>query len=135
MKKMGLVFLILTLSFAVAVGAVYAQQPKAHESADHTAMNSRGDQAMGFSQEKTTHHFRLFNDGGAIEVAANDLKDADSRDMIRMHLAHIAKMFAAGDFNTPMSVHDTTPPGATTMAELREKIHYRYHDTESGGIV
>jgi hypothetical protein len=134
MKKMAPVLLILALSLVVAV-AVYAQQPKAQESADHAAMNSRGDQAMGFSHEKTTHHFRLFKNGGAIEVSANDRKDTDSRDMIRMHLAHIARMFAAGDFNTPMFIHDTTPPGTATMKELREQIHYRYHDTESGGVV
>jgi hypothetical protein len=134
MKKTELVFLVLALSLAVAV-AVYAEHPKIQQSADHAAMNIRGDQAMGFSHEKTTHHFRLFKDGGAIEVAANDPKDTDSRGMIRMHLAYIAKMFAAGDFNTPMFIHDTTAPGATRMAELREQIHYRYHDTESGGIV
>src|SRR5262245_48143536 len=33
-----------------------------------TLVNERGDQAMGFSYLKTTHHFRLSADGGAIEV-------------------------------------------------------------------
>jgi len=116
---------------------VQGQQPKGQENAngDHAAMNHRGDQAMGFSQEKTTHDFRLYKDGGAIEVAANDPKNTDSREMIRMHLAHIAKMFAAGDFDIPMLVHDTMPPGAATMKELRGQIRYSYHDMESGGRV
>ena len=90
---------------------------------------------MGFSHEKTTHHFRLFKDGGAIEVAANDPKDSESQDMIRMHLAHIAKMFAAGDFKAPMFIHDTNPPGVPTMIELRDQIQYRFEKTDSGGRV
>jgi hypothetical protein len=49
--------------------------------------------------------------------------------------AHIAKMFAAGDFDTLMFVHDATPPGAKTMAKLHEQIRYSYRDTESGGRV
>jgi len=27
---------------------------------------------MGFSHEKTTHHFQLYKDGGAIQVTVND---------------------------------------------------------------
>jgi hypothetical protein len=30
---------------------------------------------MGFSHDKTTHHFRLYPDGGAIEVTADDPND------------------------------------------------------------
>jgi hypothetical protein len=129
MRKM-----ILLLGMLSAL-IVHAQQSKPQEGSGHAAMNSRGDQAMGFSHEKTTHHFRLYKDGGAIEVSANDAKDTDSRDMIRTHLAHIAKMFAAGNFETPMLVHDTTPPGATAMAELRAQIRYSYQDMRSGGRV
>jgi hypothetical protein len=112
---------------------VNAQQSKPQEGS--MAMNRRGDQAMGFSQEKSIHHFHLYKDGGAIEVAVNDPKDTERRDMIRMHLAHIAKSFAAGDFRTPMLVHDTTPPGTATMTELRAQIRYSYQETESGGRV
>src|SRR6185503_13864578 len=55
--------------------------------ADHlSGVNERGDHAMGFSHEKTTHHFRLTANGGAIEVTSNDPKDIASRDQIRMHL-------------------------------------------------
>ncbi len=56
---------------------------------------------MGLSHEKTTHHFRLYPDGGSIEAEANDSEDAASRDQIRSHLAHIATMFAAGNFRAP----------------------------------
>lgn len=129
MKTTIAILAVLTLTLA-ALG----QQNQ--DSADHHAgMTSRGDQAMGFSHEKTTHHFRLFKDGGAIEVLANDPKDADSRDMIRMHLAHIAKMFAAGDFDAPMFIHATNPPGVPAMIELRDQIHYQFEKMDSGGKV
>jgi len=98
-------------------------------------MMKRGDQAMGFSHEKTTHHFRLFKDGGAIEVAANDPKDTASRDEIRQHLSHITQMFAAGNFNVPMLIHATTPPGVPIMKEMHEQIRYAFRETDSGGRV
>jgi hypothetical protein len=84
---------------------------------------------MGFSHETTTHHFLLHKTGGSIDGSANDPKDSATRDEIRMHLSHIAKLFAAGDFDVPMFIHDTTPPGAPMMAKLRSQIRYVYTDT------
>src|ERR1035438_7103576 len=83
---------------------------------DHQAMVSEhGDHVMGFSHEKTTHHFELNYDGGVIDVRANDVKDTESRDQIREHFRHIAQMFATGDFNAPMLVHSTVDvPGTKT---------------------
>src|SRR6266849_1740663 len=103
--------------------------------AHHDAVSSRGDHAMGFSHETTTHHFRLYKTGGAIDVSANDLKDSATRDQIRMHLSHVAKRFAAGDFDVPMFIHDTTPPGALMMAKLRGQIRYLYADTPGGAKI
>jgi hypothetical protein len=90
---------------------------------------------MGFSHETTTHHFRLHKTGGAIDVSANDPKDSATRDQIRMHLFHITKRFAAGDFDVPMFIHDTTPPGAPVMAKLRGQIRYLYSDTPGGAKI
>jgi hypothetical protein len=90
---------------------------------------------MGFSQEKTTHHFLLFKDGGAIDVGANDPKDTASRDEIRQHLSHIAKMFSEGNFDTPMFIHGRTPPGVPIMKQLRDQIHYEYKETSRGARV
>lgn len=101
----------------------------------HADIAQRGDQHMGFSHEKTTHHFRLYRDGGAIEVTANDPKDTESRDQIQMHLGHIAGMFSAGDFNIPMLVHDKTPPGSEKMAALKSQIKYTYEKLDRGGQV
>ena len=64
---------------------------------DHQAMiNEHGDDVMGFSHEKTTHHFELNYEGGAIDVRANDVRDTQSRDQICSHFRHIAQMFADG---------------------------------------
>lgn len=102
---------------------------------DKSAMNARGEEGMGFSQTATTHHFLLMPDGGAIQVEVNDPKDTTSRDEIRMHLAHISKMFSDGDFNIPMFVHDQTPPGVPAMEKLKADIEYKYEETERGGRV
>jgi hypothetical protein len=129
---------ITTLVLVLSMAWTAQGQPKPQQTAsadDHCAMMKRGDQAMGFSHEKTTHHFRLFKDGGAIEVAANDPKDATSRDEIRQHLAHISRMFADGNFNVPMFIHDTTPPGVPAMKKLRDQIDYVFQATDSGARV
>jgi hypothetical protein len=96
---------------------------------------ARGDHAMGFSHETTTHHFRLYQSGGTIEVSANDSKDLNSRDQIRMHLNHIVTMFSQGDFNVPMFIHDKTPPGASTISKLRDQIRYQLEDTPQGARI
>src|SRR5216683_2729184 len=51
--------------------ALSAQQPPApaQDPSHHDAVTSRGDHAMGFSHETTTHHFRLDKTGGAIDVS------------------------------------------------------------------
>lgn len=100
------------------------------------AAQDRAGMVMGFDQDKTTHHFLLYADGGAIEVSANDPADAKNRDAIRAHLPHIAMMFGGGDFDAPMLVHDTkNVPGAETLAKLKDKIRYNYAETPRGGRV
>jgi hypothetical protein len=101
----------------------------------HAAVNSRGDHAMGFSHEKTVHHFRLMKDGGTIEVTSNDGKDTESRDQIRMHLKHIAASFSAGNFDMPMFIHDQMPPGVTVMKRLKSQIKYEVENIPAGARV
>ncbi|MEO7272797.1 MAG: hypothetical protein ABI211_12435, partial [Vicinamibacterales bacterium] len=96
----------------------------------------RGATVMGFDQDRTTHHFRLFTDGGAIEVGVKDPADRKNRDAIRSHLPHIAMMFGEGDFDAPMLVHDSTNvPGTTAMRERKGAIRYKYAETATGGRV
>jgi hypothetical protein len=102
---------------------------------DHSKMNERGEKGMGFSQTATTHHFLLRSNGGVIQVEANDPKDAAARESIRAHLTHIAQAFSAGDFDIPMFVHDTVPPGVPDMKRLNQKIGYSFQESPSGGRV
>jgi hypothetical protein len=107
-----------------------------HAAQSHQAVvESHGDHAMGFPRDKTTHHFRMAADGGAIEVTANDSGDKANTAAIRSHLSHIAMMFGNGDFSTPMFIHDGVPPGVTTMKLMKPVIHYAYEEIPSGGRV
>ena len=99
------------------------------------AMEHRGDAVMGFSHDTTTHAFKVYDDGGAIEVVANDPKDAKSIEAIRAHLREIAKAFAKGDFAKPKAIHEELPDGAAEMRELRAAIKYDFAETERGGRV
>jgi hypothetical protein len=114
--------------------AHYQQKPSA-EGSHHQGVVQRGDEVMGFSHEKTTHHFRLYADGGAIEAEANDAKDTASRDQIRSHFGHIVTMFAAGDFSSPMLIHAQNPPGTEAMKRLRNVIEYKVESTEKGARI
>ena len=96
----------------------------------------RATMMMGFDQEKTAHHFLLFVDGGAIDIAVKDAADTTDRDAIRSHLTHIAMMFENGDFNVPMLVHDTKDvPGAAVLSQRKDAVRYRYRETPQGGRV
>ena len=81
--------IVTTTLLALSLTALPQQDP----------MQTRGAQAMGFDQDKTTHHFLLFEDGGAIDISVKDPTDAANLDAIRSHL-HPEKliMTAAGDF-------------------------------------
>jgi hypothetical protein len=103
---------------------------------DHAAgVAARGDQAMGFSHEKSAHHFWLLPNGGAIEVVANEPNDSATRDDIRAHLSHIAQMFTEGDFQLPMIIHDKVPPGVPVMESKQGAISYTFEATPTGGQV
>jgi hypothetical protein len=129
--KTKAILVLLVLGSAIQAQQANTQTPEQQ----HCAMMKRGDVGMGFSHEKTTHHFVLLKDGGAIQVSVNDPKDDASRDQIRMHLSHIAKMFSEGNFNTPMFIHDTTPPGVPTMEKLHSEIRYQYDQTDTGAKI
>jgi hypothetical protein len=48
--------------------AANAQETSEDQISHFAGVNARGDQGMGFNHEKTTHHFHLLPDGGAIEI-------------------------------------------------------------------
>ena len=98
-------------------------------------LKKRGAAAMGFDQNKTTHHFIVAADGGNIEVAANDASDAESRSQIRAHLKEIAAEFARGSFAGPLATHNELPPGVRAMQQRQKAIVYQYEDMANGGRV
>jgi hypothetical protein len=114
------------------------EQPSASKEDQHQqGVVERGDQVMGFAHDKTTHHFRLYADGGAIEAEATNTQtqDSASRDAIRSHFEHIAAMFSAGDFSAPMLIHAQNPPGTEEMKRLRNAIQYKMEATGQGGRI
>ena len=122
----------LSLLAALAAGAaVSAQAP--HD--PHEAMHARGAHVMGFDQDATTHHFYLYADGGAIDVAANVAGDTVNVDAIRSHLPHIAQMFGSGNFSSPMLVHAANVPGTADLAKLKSLVRFTYVETPRGGRV
>jgi hypothetical protein len=137
--KLSVLLAVATLAKSQDTGSSagpQSQAPAAQQCHQHSMdMQGRGDQGMGFSQVKTTHHFILTKDGGVISVEANDANDTSSRDQIRMHLAHIARMFGEGNFDIPMFVHDQVPPGVPVMKSKKNQIQYRYEEIKLGGRV
>jgi hypothetical protein len=137
-EKHWLIMAVLGLGLTTA-SLLHAQK---QEKQDHQMtqkqmdeMNMRGDKHMGFDHLKTTHHFLLANDGGVIQVEANDAKDTESRDQIRGHLRHITMMFTDGNFEIPLLVHDKTPPGSEVMRKLKAEISYKYDVTDRGALI
>ncbi len=98
-------------------------------------MKRRGADAMGFDQEKTTHHFHLTANGGLISVAANSADDEASREQIREHLKAIAVEFERGNFGKPVATHAERPPGVETMQRLKSAIRYAFEERPAGGSV
>jgi hypothetical protein len=133
------IVLTSALSLTLAASAQTAMNCPMHDqsaSDQHAAgVDTRGDHAMGFSHEATAHHFTLLSDGGIIEVDIKADHDDATRDQIRMHLTHIAAMFSANDFDVPMFIHDTVPPGVPTMKEKHDAITYTFQPTDRGGQV
>ena len=126
---------VVGLFFALASISV-AQEPSVpSQSIRQNGVPERGDHVMGFSHDATTHHFHLLKDGGEIVVTANDPNDTTSVEQIRTHLNHIAAMFSNGNFNAPMLIHDTNPPGVATMTRLKGQIHYEASRIDSGGKI
>ncbi len=98
-------------------------------------MKQHGQMAMGFDQDKATHHFTLTANGGAIAVSANDAADRTTRDQVRSHLQEIALAFSQGDFEKPLMTHGEMPPGVAAMQRLKAAIRYTFEATERGGVV
>jgi len=134
--KTVIAFLILGALQLAAQDMQSCPMHKEHmkQAAQHQAdVEKHGDEAMGFPHDKTTHHFRLYSDGGAIEVSVNDNQDSQNLQAIRSHLTHIVTMFSNGEFSIPMFVHDQVPLGVPVMKEKHAEISYSFEELPAGG--
>jgi len=137
-KRSCLIVVVLALTATLGMlGHGQQPQPADQQKSKHDSMemNQRGDKVMGFDHLKTTHHFLLRKNGGVIQVLTNDVADTESRDQIRGHLHHIAKMFSEGNFAAPMLIHAKNPPGADVMKQLKDEIKYEFGETERGAQI
>lgn len=126
---------IVLLSSCLAYGQHDAQSHDQSAQEHHDIVNEHGDKVMGFSHEKTTHHFVLTQEGGLIEARVNDVKDAASLGEIRDHFQHIVRMFANGDFNAPMLVHSQDVPGTAVMTRLKAELHWELQEIPRGARI
>jgi len=129
-----------TFALILMLGALAAAQDMSscpmHDKSKHQAdVETHGDMAMGFPHDKTTHHFKLSAEGGAIEVIVNDAKDIENLAAIRSHLRYVATMFSNGDFSVPMFVHDEIPPGVGEMKDRKADIVWAFEELPAGGRV
>jgi hypothetical protein len=108
-------FVALAMLLTATASRVFAQHPTMPPGMTHeqhlaqmkkdAELRKRGAMAMGFDQEKTTHHFRLHEMGGA------------------------------SDFGKPFTTHGEEPPGVRTMQERRNALVFSYEDMPDGGRV
>jgi hypothetical protein len=125
----------LVITVSIGSSAALAREASEPSRSHHAKVDDRGDHVMGFDHTKTSHHFLLTPSGGSIEVSVTDPDDAASRDAIRGHLAHIARMFSEGDFEAPMLIHDRVPSGVPMMKRKKAVIDWKYEETATGGRV
>ena len=135
-------FTLVNLSFVVVTSAQHSAMPPGMTDEQHlaqlkkeAAMKQHGHIAMGFNQDKATHHFTLTSDGGTIAVMANDAADQSTCDQIRTDLVEIAQAFGKGDFQKPFITHGEMPPGVGVMQRLKAEITYTFEQTDRGGVV
>jgi hypothetical protein len=141
--RLTLVFVVAGVPFGTVIAAVqHPEMPAGMTHEEHLAqmkkeadLKEHGQMAMGFDQDKASHHFTLTAEGGAIIVSANDAADQMTRDHIRTHLQEIARTFGRGDFEKPLTTHSEMPPGAATMQRLKAAITYTFESTDRGGRV
>jgi hypothetical protein len=122
--------IIGTLLTLLTIFALAQHEGMQHD--HHTDVMKHGAEAMGFDQTTTSHHFLLQNQGGAVQVTANDARDNATIQQIRAHLQAQAKNFKAGDFGAPQHTHGVTPPGVDVMKARAAKITYRYEEIAAG---
>lgn len=100
-----------------------------------TGQHAHTSSGMNFDQDRTVHHFRLAEDGGAIEIDVRRAADVALRDTVRMHLQHLSLELAAGNFGKPVATHNGMPDGVPDLIRLKGGIGYSFETMKHGGRV
>ncbi|MEO8036179.1 MAG: hypothetical protein ABI837_17215, partial [Acidobacteriota bacterium] len=124
-----------TADGSMASCPMHAQHTTAHGDHQHGAEVDARHDTLGMNHEKANHSFRLFSDGGAIELRANATTDRATVDAIRTHIRQITTAFSKADFSTPAFVHGDRPSGAAQMERLKDSLQYRYEEIPGGARV
>jgi len=142
-SSLAMLAIFSTTAFvALAPGQDHPSMPPAMSHEEHmkqmstdAEMKKRGDAAMGFDQDRVSHHFHLTKTGGRIEVHVKQSADEDSLKQIRDHLRSISQEFSDGVFTGPIATHAEVPPGVPIMRERKSRIRYTYEETPDGARV
>lgn len=140
-SSLAILTILAAATLAPLVSAQHQSMPPGMSHEEHmkqmreSEMNKRGNAAMGFDQEKVSHHFYLTPTGGSIEVNVNQSADDVTRKQIRDHLKTISQEFANGVFTAPIATHAEVPPGVSVLRERKARITYAYEETPDGGRV
>lgn len=139
MKTALLLLMLAAPAFAqdpMASCPMHAQHTsKADGTAAHGHDVDQRHDTFGMPHEGSTHAFRLFADGGAIELRATSEANAETIAAIRTHLQHVVTQFQEADFSTPAFVHGYPPDGVAAMQKLHADIVYRYEALPTGGRI
>lgn len=134
--------ILAAAALAPLVSAQHQSMPPGMSHEEHlkqmsqeSEMKQRGNLAMGFDQEKVSHHFHLTRTGGSIEVDVNQDADEVTRKQIRDHLKTISQEFGDGIFTSPIATHGEVPPGVSVLRERKARITYAYEETPDGARV
>ena len=139
MKKTILLLMIMTVPLSAQTTCPKHEEHMKAAAAKGDAKNgpavdARHDTLVA-SHETTRHSFRLFRDGGAIELRAIDGADQSTIDNVRTHLKDIAAQFKKNDFSTPKFVHGREPDGVAGMQKHHHAIQFRYETVDGGGRI
>jgi hypothetical protein len=126
---------LIALLLISAVGCTRADDWKARSDSSFTALQQRGETAMGVNQYTSQHVFESLPTGGRIVLQRKE-SDSVGEAAIRAHMRTIATAFTSGDFAVPGFVHATSEvPGTVVMKQLKAEITYTPQDLPRGAEV
>jgi hypothetical protein len=99
-------------------------------------VHGHGHEVMPFDLSKTTHVFRMTEDGGTQKVVMRvDSGDAEQVHMIQHHLMMEAAEFQKGNFADPARLHGEAMPGLREMQAGAPRMQITYRPLPDGAEI